>query len=492
MLRGRRVREHLRGANRLPTEAERRLLAQAARANRELHALETTVAAGREVRRHLREENDREPTVEEALTLRQAKKATNELFALSQAVAERGLILAQLKTEKREATAGEAEAILHGEEAFNLLLPMYFNYCVQAAGRVLVTPDVEDLAVDAAQQAFAQFFISGARLFKPDSDLRAYLAQIARRKAIDLLPRSLRRQWKKNRQLEKARTAVAAGEEKDNDLSPGITRVPYSATVVENIPSREPDPSAGLLDPENGVQDPHLDATLQRLSPRDRAVVELAYFGRDEPTARQIARALGIEVRPVQMALHNFYTRYLKSHPDRVGLVGKLLERIGRELLQRYSLSGVEVTMLLAPIETQLLACRNSGDFTVRMYRELNRGQKRMFSNVIPPLATVQKQLHDLGNKLQLREDCANLVGVVQEELRHLEELVLAWDEWVTEEVRLELMVLRTELELRRERRAQVVRVGRCIAKLRGLLRKPEKWPASRLLGQLRRINGYL
>jgi RNA polymerase sigma factor (sigma-70 family) len=492
MFRGRRIRELLRTASRKPTRIEKRFLNEAARAARDIRELETLVAAGRDVRRRLRKEENREPTEEETLTLNQARKATRELFALTKAVAERGLILGKLKEEQREATAAEAEALLQGEEAFNVLLPMYFSYCVQSAGRVLVTPDVEDLAVDAAQQAFTQFCISGARYFKPDSDLRAYLGQIARRKAIDLLPRSLRRQWKKKQQLEKARTAVGAGEGQDNDTPSMLTRVPYSATVVESLPSRELDPADVLMGAENGVQDPHLEKTLNELSPRDRAVVEMAYFGEEEPTAEMIAAALGIEVRPVQMALHNFYTRYLKSHPDRVALVSRLLDRIGRELLQRYSLSAVEVTMLLATLEAQLPACRTSPAFTVTMYRELNRGQKRMFSNVIRPLETVRGQLHDLGNKLQLREDCPSLTTVVQEELQRLEETVLAGEEWAVEEVRLELVYLRTELELRRERKAQVTRVGRCLAKLRGQLRSSDQWPATRLLGQLRKIMGYL
>jgi RNA polymerase sigma factor (sigma-70 family) len=489
---GRRVSQLLQTAKRPPTRAEQRLLAQAARAAHELRGLEATVAAGREVRRRLRAEENRDPTGEEALTLRQAKKATDELFALTKTVAGRGILVATLKEEEREATADEAEEILQGEEAFNVLLPLYFKHCVQAAGRVLVTPDVEDLAVDAVQQAFAQFYISGARYFKPDSDLRAYLAQIARRKAIDLLPRSLRLKWKRKKQREKVRAACPPGEEKEDDTTLGITRVPYSATVVENLPSREQEPQAVLMGLENGVKDPHLEATLKRLSPRDRSVVEMAYFGPDEPTAEEIALALGIEVRPVQMALHNFYTLYLKSHPERVALVRKLLERIGRDLTQRYSLTVLEVTLLLAPIAAQLLACHTSSSFTVKMYRELNRGQKRMFSNVIPPLATVRQQLHDLGNKLQLREDCANLTEVVQEELQRLEEVVLARGEWADEEVRLELAALRANLELRRDRKAQQVRVGHCLAKLRGQLRKPEKWPARRLLGQLRKIMGYL
>jgi RNA polymerase sigma factor (sigma-70 family) len=492
MSQGRRLRQLLRSANRPATRGEKRLLAEAARAAHELRGLETIVAAGRDVSRRLREDESRAPTEEEDLALRRAKKANDELFALTKKVAERGILLATLKEDEREPTADEAETLLQGEEAFNVLLPLYFNHCVQAAGRVLVTPDVEDLAVDAAQQAFAQFCISGARLFKPDSDLRAYLAQIARRKAIDLLPRSLRLQWKRKKQREKVHAALPPGGDKEDDTTPAITRVPYSATVVENLPSREQEPQAVLMELESGVKDPHLQATLKRLSPRDRDVIELAYFGPDEPTADQIALALGIAVRPVQMALHNFYTLYLQSHPERVTLVRNLLERVGRDLMQRYPLSLVEVKLLLASIEAQLPACHTSGPFTVKMYRELNRGQKRMFTNVIRPLTTVCQQLHDLGNKLQLREECANLTEVVREEFERLEEVVLARGEWSDEEVRLELAALRTNLELRRDRKAQQVRVGRCLAKLRGQLRKPEKWPVSRLLGQLRKMMGYL
>jgi RNA polymerase sigma factor (sigma-70 family) len=488
----RRVRQLLRIDNRPPTRGEKRLLADAARAAHELRGLETIVAAGRDVSRRLRENENRDPTHEEDLTLRRAKRATDELFALTKKVAERGILLADLKKEVREATADEAETLLQGEEAFNVLLPLYFNHCVQAAGRVLVTPDVEDLAVDAAQQAFAQFCISGARLFKPDSDLRAYLAQIARRKAIDLLPRSLRLQWKRKKQREKVRSTLPPGGEKEEDTTPAMGRVPYSATVVENLPSREREPQAVLMELENGVKDPHLDATLRRLSPRDRAVIELAYFGPDEPTADQIAQALGMGLRPVQMALHNFYTLYLKTHPERVALVRALLDRIGRALMQRYPLSAAEVKLLLAPFEAQLPACHKSALFTVQMYRELNRGQKRMFTNVIRPLATVRQQLHDLGNKLLLREDCANLAEVVREEFERLEEVVLGRGEWSEEEVRLELAALRTNLELRRDRKAQLVRVGRCLARLRGQLRRPDKWPTSRLLGQIRKIMGYL
>src|SRR5262249_42869205 len=191
----RRVRRLLRIDNRPPTRGGKRLLADAARAARELRGLETTVAAGRDVCRRLREDGNRDPTHEEDLTLRRARKATDELFALTKKVAERGILLADLKKVEREATADEAETLLQGEEAFNVLLPLYFTRCTQGAGRALVTRDVEARAGAAAQQPFPQFCIPGARLFKPDSDLRAYLAQIARRKAIDLLPRSLRLQW---------------------------------------------------------------------------------------------------------------------------------------------------------------------------------------------------------------------------------------------------------------------------------------------------------
>jgi hypothetical protein len=230
---------------------------------------------------------------------------------------------------------------------------------------------------------------------------------------------------------------------------------------VAGSTAREETPLAILTATEEPVEDPHLRRILDDLDPQHRLIVELMYDGY---SASEVLQRLGWgpeQKSRLYRLLHNFRTRYLRQHPDRVRLVRDEIDRL-REAAGAGPFDAIE----------QELEQRSRPADVVHIYRMVHRTRKRLGKQTPAERAI---ELDDLLTRLRLDAASGCLRQQVRAELSRVGEHLVSGQ-------RNQVNTINRELNRRKLSAEQLARVGRELFRIRKAFCADRRRLASRLL----------
>jgi len=223
----------------------------------------------------------------------------------------------------------------HSQDAFTDLVNRYMNLVYSAALRQVRSPQ---LAEEVSQTVFTQLARHAAKL-SPDSILTAWLYQVTRHAAIDVIRSEARRQ---------AREQIAIQMSDMNETSAGWTRI-----------------------------EPLLDEAMQSLDQADRTAILLRYF--DSKSLREVGEALGASEDAAQKRVQRAVERLREFFLQRKVKVG------ASALVALVSANAIEAAPpgLAALVATSALAASTSTSVAVTKIIAMTTLQKTIIAAVV-------------------------------------------------------------------------------------------------------------